>query len=409
ESNGALAYDWILEEDVNSTETSPTHVFNNYGIEDEVFTVFLIASSYFGCSDTIQQDITVYPLPDAEFGVDPTLQTYPDATIQISDYSVSGASAVYTWDIGDGTISNDPNFDTYTYATWGSYELSLTLDNGQCSDQSVQIVDILAPPPVADFNGGGEGCAPVTIEFENLSEYGTNYIWSFGDGGVSSNQDPVYTFYIPGTYTVSLLVTGPGGSDIVVHDTVVHVFPNATAYFTANPEVINTGDPVFFYNLSNQGETFEWNFGDGYTSTESDPIHIFQDIGEFDVSLIANNQYNCPDTFLLENAILVDVGGYVEFPNAFTPDQFGNNDGVYNPNQLDNDIFFPRFAGVEEYVLQIYNRWGELLFESDDVNRGWDGFYKGRPVQQGVYVWRAEVTFTDGKQSIKAGDLTLLR
>ena len=127
------------------------------------------------------------------------------------------------------------------------------------------------------------------------------------------------------------------------------------------------------------------------------------------MSLIANNQYNCPDTFLLEGAIFVDVGGYVEFPNAFTPDAFGNNDGVYNPNQLDNDVFFPRFAGVEDYVLQIYNRWGELLFESDDINRGWDGLYRGRPVQQGVYVWRAEVTFTDGKQSIKAGDLTLLR
>lgn len=409
ESNGALAYDWILEENVNSTEESPTHVFNNYGIDDEVFTVYLIASSYFGCSDTIQQEITVYPLPDAEFGVDPTLQTYPDATVQIEDFSVSGASAVYTWDLGDGTVSNDPDFSGYTYPSWGSYELSLTIDNGQCSDQSIQTVEILAPPPVADFNGGGSGCAPVTVEFENLSQYGTNYIWSFGDGGVSSNEEPVYTFYIPGTYTVSLLVTGPGGSEIVVHDTVIHVFPNATAYFTANPEIINTGDPVFFYNLSNQGDTFQWDFGDGYTSNEADPIHIFQEIGAFDVSLIANNQYNCPDTFLLEGAILVDVGGYVEFPNAFTPDPLGHNDGVYNPNQLSNDIFFPNFAGVEDYELQIYNRWGELLFQSEDVNRGWDGFYHGRPAQQGVYVWRAKVTFTDGKQVIEAGDLTLLR
>jgi gliding motility-associated-like protein len=76
---------------------------------------------------------------------------------------------------------------------------------------------------------------------------------------------------------------------------------------------------------------------------------------------------------------------------------------------LDNNVFYPVFAGVEDFQLQIYNRWGELLYESLDVNRGWDGRYKGTLVQQGVYVWRARVTFTDGKQVIKAGDLTLLR
>ncbi|NNC82574.1 MAG: PKD domain-containing protein [Flavobacteriales bacterium] len=409
ESSGALAYDWYFEEGAVDTVENPTYIFNNYGIEDEVFDVVLVASSYFGCSDTMTTQITVFPLPDAEFSVDPVIQTYPDATVDIFNNSVSGATAIYEWDLGDGTSSFDPDLSSHTYSTWGTYELSLTIDNGHCSDQMIQVIEIQAPPPVADFAGGGEGCAPITIAFENLSEYGTNYLWNFGDGGVSSNEEPVYTYYIPGTYTVSLLVTGPGGSEIAVRDTIVHVYPNSTAYFTANPDIVNTGDVVFFYNLSNQADEFFWEFGDGNTSTETDPTHIYQETGYFDVTLIANNEYNCPDTFRLEDAVFVDVGGYVDFPNAFTPNSLSSNGGYYDPTRLDNDVFYPVFAGVEDFQLQIYNRWGELLYESDDVNKGWDGYYKGRLAQQGVYVWRATVTFTDGKQVIKAGDLTLLR
>jgi gliding motility-associated-like protein len=190
---------------------------------------------------------------------------------------------------------------------------------------------------------------------------------------------------------------------------VVHVYPNATAYFTANPPIVNTGDPVYFYNLSNQANQFQWDFGDGQTSTQVSPVHVFQEIGSYDITLIANNEYNCPDTLTVEEAVLVDAGGYIEFPNAFTPDPLGGTNGAYDPNMLNNDVFFPVFAGVEEYQLQIYNRWGELLYESRDIHRGWDGYYRGSLAQQGVYVWRAQVTFTDGKQVIRAGDLTLLR
>jgi len=409
ESTGALSYDWIFEENAIDSVASPTYVFNNYGIDDETFPVTLVVSSYFGCSDTIVQDILVFPLPDAEFSVSPVLQVFPEATVQIFDASVSGASAVYTWESGDGLITNDPTFDSHTYATWGSYDLTLTIDNGHCSDQVIQVIEIQAPPPVADFTGEGDGCAPVTIAFGNTSSYGTNYLWNFGDGGVSTNEAPNYTYYIPGTYTVSLLVTGPGGSEIAVRDTVVHVYPNASAYFTANPDVVNTGDVVFYYNLSNEASIYSWDFGDGNSSVERDPLHTYQDVGSYEVTLIADNIYNCPDTFRLADAVLVDVGGYIEFPNAFTPNTQSSSDGTYNANRLDNDVFFPVFAGVDGYKMQIYNRWGELLFESNDIQVGWDGYYKGTLAQQGVYVWRAQVTFTDGKQVTRAGDLTLLR
>ena len=113
---------------------------------------------------------------------------------------------------------------------------------------------------------------------------------------------------------------------------------------------------------------------------------------------------------------LLDVtavaGGEILFPNAFTPNANGSNGGVYNPNdpgQNLNDVFHPVFSGVEEYQLWIYNRWGELLFESNDILIGWDGYYKGDLSQQDVYVWKVKATTSQGTVINDAGDVTLIR
>ena len=127
------------------------------------------------------------------------------------------------------------------------------------------------------------------------------------------------------------------------------------------------------------------------------------------MGLIANNQWNCPDTFLLEDPVVATASGEIRFPNAFTPSSTGPTDGVYDPRSFNNDHFFPLFEGVEDYKLEIYNRWGELLFATDDIRIGWDGYYRGQPAKQDVYVWKAYAKFSDGHESILKGDVTLLR
>jgi gliding motility-associated-like protein len=124
--------------------------------------------------------------------------------------------------------------------------------------------------------------------------------------------------------------------------------------------------------------------------------------------LIANNQWNCPDTFTVVGATTGEVSGEIEFPNAFTPGS-GPTDGQYDPMGYDNDHFFPKHEGVERYRLEIFNRWGELVFVSEDVRRGWDGWYKGAPAKQDVYVWKCNATFSDGREAVLKGDVTLLR
>ena len=103
------------------------------------------------------------------------------------------------------------------------------------------------------------------------------------------------------------------------------------------------------------------------------------------------------------------VSGDIQFPNAFTPGNNGPTDGVYDPRSFDNDHFFPIYEGVEDYRLEIFNRWGELLFTTENVKVGWDGYYRGKPAKQDVYVWKAYAKFSDGRETTLKGDVTLLR
>ena len=98
------------------------------------------------------------------------------------------------------------------------------------------------------------------------------------------------------------------------------------------------------------------------------------------------------------------------FPNAFTPNPSGSEGGYYVPGARENYVFYPFVQeGIDEYKLQIYSRWGELLFESQDVNIGWDGYFRGKICEQGVYIWKVEAKFSNGKVVTKTGDVTLFR
>ncbi|MFQ5334814.1 MAG: PKD domain-containing protein, partial [Flavobacteriales bacterium] len=239
----------------------------------------------------------------------------------------------------------------------------------------------------------------------------SSYQWDFGDGGSSTEENPSYTYYYPGTYTVMLKAFCPQGqNDIAVKQNTIVVHENAIAFFGHAPEtVIGANQAVEFYNFSDNSNTWNWDFGDGSNSTEENPEHYYYTAGTYTVTLIANNDWNCPDTFSILNAVTSEESGEIVFPNAFTPDPSGGNGGLYDPQAIDNNIFFPVHAGVTDYHLMIFNRWGELIFESFDVKIGWDGYYRDMLCQQDVYVWKVSGRYIDGKEFTEAGDVTLLR
>jgi PKD repeat protein len=413
-SLGAFSYLWDFG-DGNSTESnSPTYTFTNPGVEDEVYTVIFIARSLWGCADTLEFEVPVFGQPEAQFLAAPTVQQFPEATIDIVNLSAANSTAYYTWRWGDGIMaeSNDPNSpNTYTYATWGQYDVELWVGNELCFDTAVQQVTILPPLPIAAFSGEGEGCLPLVVDFTNESTYGVSFEWNFGDGTTSNEENPTQVYYTAGTFNVTLTVTGPGGQvDVAAAPGAVVVHPRAEAFFTINPPVITVPDQVFFLNLSTNAGIYTWDFGDGNISNAVSPHHFYETTGWHGVTLIANNIHNCPDTFAIDQAVKGNIDSQIAFPNAFTPSSTGPTGGWWNIDDVfNNDVFFPQYKGVEDFEMQVFNRWGELLFESRDIRQGWDGYYRGLLCQQDVYVWRVRVTFLDGGELTDIGDVTLIR
>ena len=408
-SDGGSSVSWDFGDGDISNAYEPQHTFFNWGANDTTYAVSLVLYDSYGCSDTITRNVYVFANPVAGFEVTPQTQSWPSATIDITNTTVGGSLAA-TWNMNDGNFLYDFHPGSYTYEQWGEYNIQLVVSNGSCSDTTFRTIEILPPSPVADFTGPAQGCAPLRVQFNNLSENAVVSTWSFGDGNQSTANNPVYTYYQPGIYSVTLTVVGPDGStDVMTQEQIIYVYANATASFAVTPNNVSVpGEPVYCLNLSANASTYVWDFGDGSTSTEESPLHYYQEQGEYDVSLIATNENGCADTLTLLGLVNADDAGLIEFPNAFSPNVVESSGGFYNIHSLDNDVFFPMHKGVEEYQLQIFNKWGELIYESNEISKGWDGYYRGQLVKQDVYVWKVDARFVNGQRYERAGDVTVI-
>ncbi|MCH7656737.1 MAG: PKD domain-containing protein [Bacteroidetes bacterium] len=261
---------------------------------------------------------------------------------------------------------------------------------------------------VADFSlSQSSGCASLPVEFTNLSENAKNYLWHFGDGGKSIEKDPKYIYDEPGEYEILLEVTGIKGENAIFIQT-INVFPKPKAQFEIYPtDIILTDNPVNFHNYSRNAVRYEWDFGDSNHSDEIEPTHFYKRSDNYDIKLKVWTDRGCVDSLVINNAFAHSVY-MIEFPNAFTPNLNGPSNGYYTPGALNNDVFYPVSIGVVEYQLRIFTHLGQLIFESNDINIGWDGYHKDKLAKQDVYIWKVTGKFVNGKPFIKAGDITLL-
>ncbi len=168
------------------------------------------------------------------------------------------------------------------------------------------------------------------------------------------------------------------------------------ADFEVNSALVFNGLPISFRNLTVGGYTYFWDFGDLQTSSLTNPYNTYKDYGEFDISLIATNEIGCVDS--ITKKIGIEEAYYVYIPNTFTPDK-----GRYN------STFSAITTGISSLNITIFNRWGELMYESDDLNFEWDGVYKGVIAQQGTYIYKVNCISNSGKELDFFGHINLLK
>ena len=215
-----------------------------------------------------------------------------------TDNSVSNATSItnWAWDFGDGQTSTDQS-PCHLYSLSGIYNVTLVVTNSNgCTDSITQPI-VIDEEPLADFTAD-TACAGQPTQFTDLSISNsspiTDWEWTFGDGGTSTVQNPVYTYSAAGTYTVTLIVTAANTcTDTVQHD--VLVLENPLADFTAVP--VCEGDSTCFTDLSISNATsitnWAWNFGDGGTSTDQNPCHLYSISGIYNVTLTVTNDFGC--------------------------------------------------------------------------------------------------------------------
>jgi len=404
---GASAYYWDYGD--GNTEYAgnvTTHDFTNTGTDIVTRTVTLTTESFYSCKDTATYEVTVYPMPVPGFTPTPATQTWPNSQVTFNNQTNTGSWS-YSWNFGDGGTSTETS-PVHNYDAPGDYTVVLTVRNDHCTDSISKTVEIKPVPPVANFEQVPPACNPYTVDFVNTSENATSYLWDFGDGSVTDDENPQHTFYEAGTYDVRLTATGPGGTDQYLQ--MITVYRTPTSFLGVTPDTVYVGvDKVKCFNLSTYGDYYVWEFGDGDTSTMYEPFHQYEEPGIYDITLKVYTYQGCEASYTMAPAVWVLEAGDIMFATAFRPNKNGPTGGHKPPPGQINTVFFPPVhQQIDDYHLQIFDRWGELIFESFDINIGWDGYYKGKLCQQGVYVWKVEGKYANGRPYRKAGDITLL-
>jgi PKD repeat protein len=290
-----------------------------------------------------------------------------------------------------------------------SVQVTLTDACANTLQASIPIV-VETPPAITLPPVIAEGCAPLTVHLPTgLTNQPVSYLWQFGDGTSSTSMMPVHV-YAAGNFMVSLTVTTPLGCTATALNTgAVHAYAPPNAAFTASTWETDADHANVLFTDQSTGsvDAWSWTFGDGGYSIDQNPQYHFLEPGIWQVSLQVTDEHGCTDA--VDHTVKINPIYDITIPNAFTPNPNGGSGGSYDPTDLSNDVFYPFIRFVKDFRMRVFNRWGELVFESNDIRQGWDGYYKGKLSQQDVYVYQLWVRFVDNKEQQRLGDLTLFR
>ncbi len=330
-------------------------------------------------SNTVQIDFVAPPFANFNF----TNECFGE-DIDFTDFSLSGFGNIngWSWDLGDLTTAISQNVN-HTYTAPGNYnvELIVNTDVG-CSDTVVKTVSVYELP-VADFSYTSD-CSTnnIILSFndETISTDPLNYwFYDFGTAGNSNLEDPVQLFTTVGNYNVTHIVgTVNGCYDTIVKTIVIPPKPKAGFYYNTT-NGLNIGATFNFIDTSLHSVDYYWEFGDGNTSTDQNPSNTFYNNGVYYISQIVTSALGCTDSIAIPitiNTVTEEIDQLI--PNAISP----NGDDKNDVWKLDFLQFVDAIVTVD-----IFNRWGQIIFHSDGYNAPWDGTYDGVLVPDGTYFY----------------------
>lgn len=355
------------------------------------YTGLLILNPNSDCGDTAYISVDIFPKITASFTYD--YDTCVAGPVVFTDHSF-GDGGVNAWDWrfgvpGARSSEQDPE---YLYPIPGNHAVRLRVsDQNRCSDDTLQVIEWFPVPPLIVVEPSSYlGCAPANIFFNNLStpiDETYDIVWDFGDGSIVEDSiSPTHLYNIPGSYDVSVSITSPIGCSISANfPDLIRVEPSPTADFECSPDTLltNFNNTVQFIDKSIDAAHWNWQLGNSKTTIEQSPIYTFPDTGRVKIRLIVTHAEGCKDSMIK----YLDIRPIVlwHMPNAFTPNGDGVNDGFLGKGFLE---------GATDFNMTIWNRWGELVFETSDPDASWNGQAQntGGMSPAGVYVYL--VTFT---------------
>ena len=388
----------------NSTVSNPSVTLTNPSNAIQTF-YYIVTSMENNCSmnDTVQ--VTVYPIPVADF-ISPVSQCLTGNSYSFAGNGTFLPAATFSWDFGPNATpqtSTDQNPSGVSFSASGIQTVSFTVVQYGCTSNVYVNTVLVNPMPLISYQPSeNPGCQPLEVTFNDntISALPSTYLWEFGDGIASTQQNPLHIFDTDGQFNVTVTVTSGDGCVSIDASTTIIVFPKPESVFEYRPQEISDLHPEVNFTDSSLGNITDWlwDLGDGVQAYLQNPSHTYADTGVYCVELIVTNSDGCLDTSV--KCLRVMPSFILYAPNAFTP----NDDGI-------NDYFMPTGIGIDpyEFELFIFDRWGKIVYETDNLNNRWDGsFAGGEVIKQDVYVWLVKLKDVLRKEHEFIGHVTVL-
>ncbi len=392
---------WEFTSPSNERWSDSTFNFTRTFADTGLFVGLMILNKGNQCSDSINIQLKVNPKLEVRIGAQYDSCRFDP--IQFRSLVMSGRPLSFDWEFGDSTKSNlrDP---VHAYSSPGNYMVRLTArDDQQCiSGITARLALFPAPPDFSLSIPDSVVCYPDTLRLgiTGITDPSYQYRWELDNGTILTGPSPKLGINVSGRFNVKAILISMNGCRSEKTFSILSL-ESPVADFDLVSNQLNLRKPeLMVINRSLNAASYRWDFGDGQIATQASPAHTYQGAGNYTIQMVAFHSSGCSDT--LERQLTVTGATDFFMPNIFTPNGDGTND-IFKPEGIDGF-----FSG---YELSIFDRWGSLVFLSDDQLQGWDGNVgaANKEALDGVYIYVVRFVAETGEKKIIKGSVTLIR